>query len=487
MTRFLWQLVLVMSVAVALAQPAVAASGGVSKVRKAVDAIKQLADRGSATIATGAIVLFACANMLSCQYARDAVLTASDEVAGSLPIMQGATSAHQTQFFVLTPDAGDYSFSLLDKTGDEIAPTETEERSFAGSEREIQHVFFEGLSKDEPYLFKVRSNTTGKLVDERELRTLAVGRNKLRFAFASCMWDLYNQGDIWEQLVALNPDVIFFLGDNVYADLPAEVTSPNDLWTRYVSTRETLGIFRNKKLIPIVSTWDDHDFGENNSNRDYQFKDEALYTFKAFFISKQTDNFNMPDIGLASSFEIYGYNFFLMDNRAFRTPVGETPEQHFGMDQLHWMLVNLRMQDHAFIAAGSQFFGGYSHVENNNSILDDESFEGEHPERFQYFIEQLRAADTKVVFLSGDRHYAEVMAIPENVLGYKTHELTSSPIGTIPLPFSKVENPLRVAGQDSKNNFMLVEAQERGTGLKLHVTAYSLGGEVLFKGNYDTK
>ena len=491
MTRILWQLVLVMSVAMALAQPAVAAGGGLGKVERVVNAIKQLADSGSATLATGAFVLFTCANMLSCHNPPDTVLNSvmkvPDEYANTLPIMQGATSTHQTQFFVLTSNADDYSFSLQDKTGDEIAPAKTEEHSFYGYDKEIQHVFFEGLGTGETYLFKVRSNHTDEIIDERELQTLAAHKNKLRFVFASCMWDSYPQGDIWEQMIAVNPDVIFLLGDNVYADLPP-VKSHADLWKRYVETRATLSIFRNKKLIPIVATWDDHDYGANNSNRDYKFKKEALSTFRKFFVGKKTENFSTPNIGVASMYEIYGYSFFLMDNRTFRSPLGETPEQHFGDEQMNWLLENLEEREHAFIGAGSQFFGGYSHIERPPAaLLASESFQGEHPQRFSYFIEQLQTINTKVVFLSGDRHYAEVMAIPEDVLGYRTHELTSSPVGNFLTPFPNTPNQLRVDGNDTHTNFMLVEVTESGTGLNLHATAYSTGGKVLFRGNYDTE
>ena len=196
-------------------------------------------------------------------------------------------------------------------------------------------------------------------------------------------------------------------------------------------------------------------------------------------------NFHVPEIGVASYFNAYGYNFFLMDNRTFRTALGESPERHFGDTQLQWLLHRLQGLDHAFIASGSQFFGGYSHTnDDDNDPFKDESFQGDHPERFEYFIDRLRATGTKVVLLSGDRHYAEVMAIHQDVLGYQTYELTSSPVGSLTTPFHDIPNPLRVAGNDSATNFMLVEVKELGGGLNMQVSAHSVGGNVLFRGTY---
>ena len=492
MVRYFSRVGVVVLVAVALACPVVEAGGG-EQVRKAwgilSTGVKKLTDHGAAVVTIGAVVISLCTG-LSCEriddYQMHRVLVASDNIVGTFPIMQGATNASQTQMFVLTDASSDYLFSLVDGKGGKVSPTETDMRSHPSSTRAMRRVFFDGLQANKPYLFQVHAASTGELMDERELQTLASHQQDLCFAFASCMWDLWDQGDIWEQMVALDPDVIFLVGDNVYADLPRPAASSADLWTRYVETREKLSLFRNRKLIPVVSTWDDHDYGKNNSDRNFALKNDARKVFEAFFISSnRTMNFHAAGIGVANSFAAYGYNFFLMDNRTFRTAVGESPERHFGDTQLQWLLHSLQGLDHAFIASGSQFFGGYSHINNvDNDPFQDESFQGDHPKRFEYFIDQLHATGTKVVFLSGDRHYSEVMAIPQDTLGYQTYELTSSPASMFSSPFPDIPNPLRVAGNDSDTNFMLVELKETGEGLIMQVSAHSVGGNVLFRGTY---
>ena len=76
------------------------------------------------------------------------------------------------------------------------------------------------------------------------------------------------------------------------------------------------------------------------------------------------------------------------------------------------------------------------------------------------------------------------MEIPEELLGYQTYEFTSSPMHSSYRTLPR-GNPLRIAGKASaKNNFMLIEASKLGTGLHLRATSYTVGGTVLFSGDY---
>ena len=297
------------------------AKHAVSKIISASKA-SQLGHR----ILTTTMVVAACANLLSCgdleqeayqhlntNELKDPPIT--NELKG-LPIMQGATTASQTQVFVLTAKRDNHVYSLLDGVGNEIAPALLDRDEYPGNEYVMQHMFFRGLTPDSEYLFRVHS-FTGELLDERELRTLDPSRQAVRFAFGSCMSDYVPQGDIWQQMVALKPDVIFLIGDNVYTNNFSPITPPDFMWIRYVSTRRFLNLFKDRQLVPVVAVWDDHDYGMSNGDLIYPHKEEALSIFTAFFASYETDNFYMPNIGAASFFSIYGYNFFFSCGQYF--------------------------------------------------------------------------------------------------------------------------------------------------------------------------
>ena len=443
-----------------------------------LEGVKGLYTKGRLLLTSVLLGVTLCAGFLACKYIDNRsilqVLGVSDAGAGNLAIMQGVTTAHEIQIRVLTEEGANYRYSLIDIKGKIITPAKVVIDVLPGSERTMQRLFFESLTSNSQYLLRVHSDNGEKLVDERELKTLNPAQQNLHFAFTSCMLDFYAQQDIWEQMVMLDPDVIFLIGDNVYADKGKDLAAPADLWQRNIDTRQAIKLFRNKKLIPVVATWDDHDYGMNNAGRGYPYKEESLIVFKTFFASDETTNYKMPGIGVASHFSIYGYDFFLLDNRTFRTLDQTQTEAHFGSQQTRWLFNNLQGVEHAFIISGDQFFGGYS---------PKDSFQGHHPTRFAEFLDNLMKVDGEVVFLSGDRHFTEIMRIPEETLGYTTYEFTASPMHAFTNPFVH-PNPLRIEGKDLTINFMSIKVNEVNGGLRLHATSRTVRGQKLFRGEY---
>lgn len=426
-------------------------------------------------------------------FASCAGLAAAGADPSSMAVMQGTTGQEQTQVFVLVSNTEEYRFSLHSDSHGKLLPFLSTRSRYGDSPQVMHRVLFKNLTAGAVYLFQVH-RISGELVTERRVRTLAPGRQKLRFALASCMNDSFDQGDIWQQMLALRPDVIFLLGDNVYADKKIKgvkaikptkgkkqiVATPAELWRRQAETRNYISLFKSYDLIPVIATWDDHDYGKNDGGRNYRFKDESLAIFKSFFVSDQSDNFRVPGIGVASHFTIYGYNFFLLDNRTFRTVNATSPQKHFGAEQLQWLWRGLQGKDYAFLLSGDQFFGGYH---------DSDSFQGSHRRKFFDFLAKLRTLDSRVVFFSGDRHYAEIMRIPERMLRYQTYEFTTSPIHAKPdnISWNNPPNVLRVQGYDKTHNFMFVEATKGARQLSLQVSAHSHGGRVLFSGTYTVR
>ena len=44
-----------------------------------------------------------------------------------------------------------------------------------------------------------------------------------------------------------------------------------------------------------------------------------------------------------------------MDNRTFRSPSGESPQRHFGDEQMQWLLSNLQSKEHALLLVATNF------------------------------------------------------------------------------------------------------------------------------------
>ena len=330
----------------------------------------------------------------------------------------------------------------------------------------------------------------GAIIDERTLETLDTRKTRARWAIASCMDDHFRelQASMWRDVQAHRPDLLLLIGDNVYADaragqkIPPEEMTPSLIWTRYVETWLTLELFRMKRLIPSVATWDDHDFGMNDGNRSFRHRSEALAIFDAFYAQEAIRGSLERGPGLARSFKAWGQQFLLLDNRSFRSPKGERPQTHFGREQTDWILGKL----HAFsgpsiLVSGDQWFGAYHSFE---------SYEGDHPDDFAEFLSRVRATNRKVFFVSGDRHLTELMRLPEDILGYETYELTSSAIHAKVYPslWGEAPNPRQIEGEANIQNYAVVESEAiEGGGLKLWMSAWGPERKELFSESASVK
>jgi alkaline phosphatase D len=104
-------------------------------------------------------------------------------------------------------------------------------------------------------------------------------RTLTRIAFGSCAKSDKPQ-PIWDAVLAARPDLFIFLGDNVYLD----TRDPAVMRRKYAELAAQPGFQRLKASgIPILATWDDHDFGENDAGADYPMKEESRRLFLDFF------------------------------------------------------------------------------------------------------------------------------------------------------------------------------------------------------------
>ena len=417
---------------------------------------------------------------------------------GRLPIMQLVADKHEAQLKVMVTRGKHYQY-LLTYANKVILPTSITAFSWGNSPHIIHHLSFSGLQAQREYTLQVRVQK--KIIDSRKLRPASLATaNSIRFAIASCMYDIYEeQKSIWSALLAQKPQLILLVGDNVYADKEIKghgivrnhggqtktqmVATPAELWRRYAETRAKLAIFQSKYLVPVHAVWDDHDYGMNNGDRSYPFKQAAKRIFKAFFHGHETHNVHMSGLGVGSYITLGDYSFFMLDNRFFRSPnlaANTSPSQaikneaHFGDKQLAWLMNHLHDKRHAFVVAGDQWFADYHRFE---------SFANNHPNRFKHFIAKLKTIPTKLLFFSGDRHLSEIMELPaKQYLGYKTYEFTSSPIHAkvYPSNWDTIPNSLQKRGVAEQHNFLLLDATITADELTTETKSINRKGRVLF-------
>ena len=223
-------------------------------------------------------------------------------------------------------------------------------------------------------------------------------------------------------------DFMLWLGDNLYYILQRQQYKAQ--LKRNIKTR------KNKKLSSFLHSkqhyaiWDDHDYGTNNSDSSFKYKKSSLNIFHQFWPNPENDSFNYY------TFKKQDAQFFMLDDRYNK----QTEAIVLGETQLNWLKNELLHSTAVFkfIGIGMQALNPLSTMEcfykatnEYNSLIQ--------------FIKENHISG--VLFISGDRHHAELIRLQEKDV-YPLYDFTTSPLTMYPVKISKksVEytNPYKV-------------------------------------------
>ena len=208
----------------------------------------------------------------------------------------------------------------------------------------------------------------------------------------------------------------------------------------------------------------------------------------------------MPELpGSFSYFNWGDVNFYLLDNRTYRTfedvntePFGR-PKKHFGKKQVDWLIDNLRYnQSHMRYQPSS-----FNIIVSGNQVLSDgpnhEIFR-QYKEEWNYMMDQIMANHIDgVLFLSGDMHFTELSRETHTTNNhqngkkgqYTFYDITISPL-TAKVNESPFENTMRVdifpdTDKDyiTQRNFAILEFTGHKTNRVMTVKIYDTHGKLL--------
>lgn len=271
---------------------------------------------------------------------------------------------------------------------------------------------------------------------------------------------------IFDVVVKHQPDLFIFLGDNIYGD----TDDMRILKSKYEQLQNKPTFQNLKKNVPLIATWDDHDFGRNDAGRHYPFKKESKEIFLDFF-NEPADSPRRQREGIYTAYmhEINGkkVQIILLDNRTFRDDIpafkkGVIEDKRYfyeldylphntkdatflGEAQWNWLEKELaKPADIRLIGSGSQFsieFNGYEAWAN-------------FPHEQQRFLDLIKKTKANgILFLSGDVHYAEISKLQSEGL-YPIYDVTSS--GLSSKWHFATPNKNRIEGPVMENHFGLL-------------------------------
>jgi hypothetical protein len=121
---------------------------------------------------------------------------------------------------------------------------------------------------------------------------------KFRYMFGSCMnMKKDPHQTVWDEVLKQHPGFLVLNGDTVYAD----TTNYTEIWSYHMNQRQ-IGPFANIiRQIPTYATWDDHDYGPNDSDGTQPGKNDSI---RAFHDVWANPSYGTPDLpGIFTTFE----------------------------------------------------------------------------------------------------------------------------------------------------------------------------------------
>ena len=280
--------------------------------------------------------------------------------------------------------------------------------------------------------------------------------------------------EIFTSIYNKKPDLMLWLGDNTYLR-EADWNSKTGIYHRFTHTRAL------KEMQPLLAgshhfaIWDDHDYGPNNSDRSFWNKKITEQAFKDFWMNP---NYNMTgEGGITGTFFWNDCQFFLLDNRYFRTANERktgNPEV-LGKAQIDWLInaLSFSRAKFKFILVGGQFISSAAVFENHANLA---------PEERKELIDLITTENIPgVIFLSGDRHHTELSKM-ERKSSYPLHDWTVSPLTAGFHAAEDEGNTNIVAGSGfGERCFGIIDVSGPSKERKIDLKLYNTKGDELWK------
>lgn len=237
-----------------------------------------------------------------------------------------------------------------------------------------------------------------------------------RIAFGSCL-KRPDDGAVLSRIADRKPDVMLWLGDNIYAD----TTDPAVMRDKYAVLAQNPHFQRLASQCPNLATWDDHDYGMDNVGGDFPMKQASRDLFFDFWKidarSARRKHEGIYDAVIAGP-RGKEVQILLLDGRYNRSRKGDPQGTLLGAAQWRWLDAQLARR-----AAVRVFVSGIQVVNTENP--GPERWVDFPHERQRLFDLIRRRRASGAIFLSGDTHRAE-LNIDRGALGYDAVDLTSS-------------------------------------------------------------
>ena len=275
------------------------------------------------------------------------------------------------------------------------------------------------------------------------VQLLPTPTNRLQtIAIGSCL-DAAKSLAILDVITEARPDVFIFGGDNVYAADESDDPALASLQAAYQALAHAPKFQKLARNIPILATWDDHDYGLNDAGADFAYQAQSERLFESFWqIASEDPSASRPGIYRAVMIGegAQRVQIVLLDTRFFRTalktpwipplvgryiPTDDPQQSMLGAAQWQWLTEVLAQPAALRILVSSVQVLADGHQWEAWRML---------PREQQRLIALLATTTGETIIVSGDRHLAAL---------YQTQTQTAKPLlemttSSLNLPLSQI-------------------------------------------------
>ena len=289
------------------------------------------------------------------------------------------------------------------------------------------------------------------------LTNIAFAEISYKLGLGSCLHQDY-PAPAWTSLKKESIDSFFFLGDNIYGDVPSGKLDNVILSYEKLNTQMPEWLRKTEKLV----IWDDHDYGLNDAGANYIYKVQSQQIYNdAWNIDQNDPRRSREGIYFSELKDIAGKKILIvgLDTRYFRSnliKIGNSYKPHknsnttiLGPIQWQWLEKELsREHDILILASSIQVLATEHRFEKWSNI----------PHERDRLLALLNKLSSKVLIISGDRHRSGFYKL-DNI-----YEFTSSSLNKGIFP-SYESDSLLLGKTYTQNNYGIVQFHENSLNL----------------------
>lgn len=268
-----------------------------------------------------------------------------------------------------------------------------------------------------------------------------------RIAFGSCANELRGSTEVWNRISDDDATALVLLGDTPYID----TTNLKVQRARYRMFAAVPAFAKLVSHTPLYSTWDDHDFGRNDTDGTLEGKENSRQAFTEY---RPNPSFGEHDQGIYTSFKQGPVEVFLLDARWFAGTEEENGNPTLlGKQQWQWLERSLAASTAPYkvLACGMVF---------NDSVRPMKTdYWGGYPTEYERLIKLIADVNaTGVILVSGDIHWSRLIRHDtKEAIGYDLLEFVTSPIHERLITAANPPHENLIFSAGEPNSFLLLE------------------------------